>query len=87
MKIIASIITVIGLLITGICSLGIVFSMYSATNAMKSAETSGIGIFAQWFSYAQMLSYANLFGLAILFIGVVLMIVAMFTGRKKQVAG
>jgi hypothetical protein len=83
MRIAAIIVTLIGLLITGISSLGIVVSLYTATEAAKSSAAGGIGTFAAWVSYAQILSYVNLFGLVILFFGVVLLIVTMFMGRKK----
>lgn len=85
MKIISIIVTLIGLLITGLSSLGIVYSLYTAIESMKSSETNGIGLFAQRISNAQLFGYVNLFGVLILFLGVALIIAAMYTGRKKQV--
>ncbi|CAN5596898.1 hypothetical protein BH10ACI1_BH10ACI1_26320 [soil metagenome] len=85
MKIIALIITIIGMLITGISSLGIVYSIHTAIESMKNAGNAGIGIFASWISTTQTLSYVNIFGAAILFLGVVLTVIVMFTGRKQQV--
>ncbi len=43
MKVIAIIITVIGLLITGISGLGIVYSIHTGIDGIKNSETSGIG--------------------------------------------
>jgi hypothetical protein len=85
MKIIAIIVTVVGTIITGSSSLGMVYSFYIAFEAMRSTEAAQMGIFGAWIRNAQILSYVNLFGVAIIFLGVVLTIVAMFMGRKQQV--
>lgn len=86
MKIIAIIVALLGFSITGISSLGMIFSFYSANQAVKDSAASGIGAFASWISTAQMLSYANLLGVVILFFGIVLMIAALFMGKNKQQA-
>ena len=85
MKIIAIVITLVGLLITGISSIGIFYSIRSAISAMTSSASNGIGLLAEAISSSQTMCLANLFGVAITFFGVVIMIVAMFIGRKKQV--
>lgn len=86
MKIIAIIVTSIGLLITGISSIGIVYSIRSAINSMANSASSGIGTLAEAISNSQILCFVNLLGVAITFLGVVLMIAALFMGRKKQVS-
>ena len=87
MKIISIIITLIGLLITGLTSIAIFFSIRSAISAMTSSASNGIGLLAEAISRSQTMCLANLFGVVITFFGVVLMIVAMYIGRKKQVVG
>ena len=86
MKIVAIIVTLIGLAITGICSLGTAFSLYTAVNSMTNSAARGVGTPASWLGYAQILSYINLFGVVILVLGVILMIAAMYMGRKNQQA-
>lgn len=85
MKIIAIIITLIGLLITGISSLGILYSIRSAISAMTNSASNGIGVLAEAISSSQTMCLVNLLGVGLTFFGVVLMIAAMFMGRKKQV--
>lgn len=84
MKIIAIIVTLIGLLITGVSSLGVVYSVRVIINSITNSANSGIGTMAEAISNAQILSFVNLLGVVITFFGVVLMIAAMFWGRKKQ---
>lgn len=87
MKIVSVLLTVIGLLITGFSSLGIFYSIFTAVNAGKNSGAEGIGIVIWGLNTAYKLGFVNLFGLAILFFGVILLIVAMFTGKKQQIAG
>lgn len=84
MKIIAIIVTLIGLLITGVSSLGVVYSVRVIINSITNSANSGIGTMAEAISNAQILSFVNLLGVVVTFFGVVLMIAAMFWGRKKQ---
>lgn len=86
MKIISTILIVIGFAISGICSLGIFYATYTGVSGIKTGETSGIASVAWGLSTAYLLSFANLFGFAILGIGVLLLVIGLFSGRKQQAA-
>ena len=84
MKIISSIIIGIGLVITLISSLVIFYATHTGVSGVTNSAERGIGDIAWGLSTAYYASFINLFGCAILVLGVLLALVAMFTGRKKQ---
>jgi hypothetical protein len=84
MKIISTILIVIGFLISGISSLIIFYATFTGVNGIRNSETAGISGIAWGLSTAYLASFVNLFGFAILGIGVLLLVISMFTGRKQQ---
>lgn len=84
MKIISIILIIFGFILCVGSSLGIRFAIYTLVDGLMSSDTAGIGMVASAISSASLLSYVNLFGCAIIFIGILLNIVGMFAGRKRQ---
>ena len=85
MKILSTILIVIGFLISGVCSLMIFYATHVAISATQNSETSGIGDVVWGLSSAYLFSLINLAGFAILGVGVLLLIIGLFTGRKQQI--
>jgi len=86
MKIIAVILTFIGLVVCFIGSVGTQYLLRSTLYAMMNSETSGIGAIARGFDNAMLAGYVAIFGCVIIFLGLLLNIVSMFTGKKQQQA-
>ncbi|MET0754358.1 MAG: hypothetical protein ABWZ66_13330 [Pyrinomonadaceae bacterium] len=87
MKIISLILLVIGLIICGISSLTIVYTITSAVNAaMNGGGSAGIGMIGAALDTSRTMGIVNLLGCAMIFFGIVFNIISLFTGRKQQQA-
>lgn len=86
MKIISLILLVIGLIICGISSLTIVYTITSAVNAAMNSGSAGIGMIGAALDTSRTMGFVNILGCAMIFFGIVFNIISWFTGKKQQQA-
>ncbi len=84
MKTASLILLVIGLILCGISSLTIVYSITSAVNQAMAGGAAGIGMIGAALDTSRTMGLVNIFGCVLIFIGIICNIIPSFTGRKQQ---
>jgi hypothetical protein len=84
MKIIAIILTSIGFVLCFFGNIGVQYLLRQTLAAMMDSQTSGIGAIASGFENTMLAGYVAIFGSVLVFLGILINIIALFTGRKRQ---